>query len=444
MKSSDIIRSINRHAAEHQEDYYGEVNSAFEAAFGHWKLPTCLICIMTLISVLIVNKTGQTLMIFAHVPSCAILAFYTRLVRSGIPAVTVFEAAMTAGVLEFVGICVYYGIYNANLLQSTSIGGVFTILWATAFDHRHFTATIRCIGLSLILAYVPIYFDGSLFQQVSMSALTSISLGFFVNQILILAFKGKFYLVSMSDSSRNHAYEQMKKLVYPHQLYLMQKKESLEATMPRGSAESCIISFDIQGSTAIGHIKNHEFFESVIHDCHTIMMENYDPDTLSANAYMIKEMGDGFLCAVGFPFHCEGKKEQVAYELALRFVEVVNRCSVEFLDDQEAYCSIGIGIGSVVGDFPTSGLKTYDLYGAGIIKATRYESTRKPLLKHLSVSNTHVIIIETTVWECLEEEVQQNLKEYALEKFKVRDHQDVKCLYYQLLDSLPQNLRIIS
>ena len=111
------------------------------------------------------------------------------------------------------------------------------------------------------------------------------------------------------------------------------------------------------------------------------MTSYYDKKSLKANAYMIKEMGDGFLCSVGFPFKCGGEPKQSAYALADNFLDIFQKLAVHYFPTQNVYCSIGIVYGKISGFFPKAGLKRYDLYGEAIIKATGYESYRKQLFE---------------------------------------------------------------
>jgi len=51
------------------------------------------------------------------------------------------------------------------------------------------------------------------------------------------------------------------------------------------------------------------------------MMRGYDGQSLTSAGYMIKEMGDGFLCSVGFPLKQLGpSKAECAVDLARQII----------------------------------------------------------------------------------------------------------------------------
>ena len=53
------------------------------------------------------------------------------------------------------------------------------------------------------------------------------------------------FQVSKDEKQKRHAFEQLEKLVYPHQLEKMEHGGDLESTMPQGTAKACIICFDV-------------------------------------------------------------------------------------------------------------------------------------------------------------------------------------------------------
>lgn len=179
-----------------------------------------------------------------------------------------------------------------------------------------------------------------------------------------------------------HAFDQMSKIVYPHQIAQIKANIPLEQTMPVNHAEAAVISFDIIGSSKIVHVRAKDFFRNVFRRCNEIMIENYDPDTLTANAFRIKEMGDGFLCSVGYPF--ESPTENIAndaIELAYRFKAILDEEAKILESSDPVCCGIGIAIDTLQGFYPEGGTKEYDIYGRALILATRYEGLRKAILE---------------------------------------------------------------
>lgn len=234
---------------------------------------------------------------------------------------------------------------------------------------------------------------------------------------------------------KQHYFDQMEKVFYPHQLAMMQQGRTLEETMPVGKSEAYVIAFDIANSTKIGLTENHLFFESVMKKCQNLMNQKYKPETLSANAFRIKELGDGFLCSVGFPFKLPEGSQPVesAYQLALGFIRVFNKEVAAYFGEADYFCGVGIAKGDVVGYFPKSPPKEYDLFGDGIVYATRYEKMRKFIQTEGSSGN--VLILQEKVYSLLDEGEKEHFIEFNLKKrgVTVRDEPTASRLYYRIV-----------
>jgi len=247
-----------------------------------------------------------------------------------------------------------------------------------------------------------------------------------------------------------HAFNQMKKMVYPHQLSRIRSGEDLELTMPTTTAQACVISFDIVGSSKIQHVNAKNFFRNTFTRCNEIISEGYDGRSLKANAYRIKEMGDGFLCSVGYPF--EAMSDNIAHDavdLARKFAEILMEEAKMLHSDSPIACGIGIALDTITGFYPEAGTKEYDLYGQALILATRYEGMRKILCPE---SQRSVLILQEKVYKSLNPSrrkgfVELNLKQQGI---VVRDDSAATHIYYQFLseqqekaDVPPNHLQIV-
>ncbi|NRA68057.1 MAG: hypothetical protein HRU19_26480 [Pseudobacteriovorax sp.] len=232
---------------------------------------------------------------------------------------------------------------------------------------------------------------------------------------------------------KDHAYNQFKKIIYPHQINLVKKGAALESTMPTHPGEGIVMCFDIVGSSLLHHSNLKEFFSSVIKDCTSLLTQEYCPEELSATGYRIKELGDGFLCSIGYPFEIpQGMHaEDLSCELAYQFIQKLND-NVSLYDFAfPVHCCIGIAKGSLQGLYPRTGALEYDLFGRGIILANRYESMRKQLFDQI---NSHIIIMQDGIFENLSAKFQRDFKVYTLNHdLRVRDDQHADRLYYQKL-----------
>lgn len=248
-----------------------------------------------------------------------------------------------------------------------------------------------------------------------------------------IGYKARLTEVAITMENQ-HAFRQLAKVFYPHQILRIRGGEELEHTMPTGQAEACVLCFDIVDSSKIQHEKAKDFFQNVFRRCNEIMIENYDPDKLMANAYRIKEMGDGFICSVGYPFQSPtGFMARDAVQLAYRFHAALCR-EVELLDyHHPIHCCISVVMGMISGFYPEAGTKTYDMYGRGIILATRYESMRKTVFSGGMTGSA--IILQSRVFLSLDDQQRQKFTRFSLRdhKIQVRDDAAAEDLFYVTL-----------
>lgn len=278
----------------------------------------------------------------------------------------------------------------------------------------------------------------------SLASTASCIFSFF--QAALLAQKNaKAYRDLESEQSKNrHAYQELSKLVYPHQIKQLKNGEILEQTMPVGEADGVVLQFDIIDSSRLESSVAKAFFEKIFNRTNAIMMRDYDPDQLVANGFRIKELGDGFLCSVGFPFKTPQGilPEKLALQMAEEFVRVFQE-EEAWLDHSvygRLHCAIGIARGEISGYFPQAGIKNYDIFGSGVILATRYESIRKNLFAN--TDPTAIIIVQNRVFEALPATIQEMHREqyriYDLSHsdFRVRNDPEATYFYVYTMESL--------
>nr|AIA17440.1 7TM diverse intracellular signaling [uncultured bacterium] len=224
------------------------------------------------------------------------------------------------------------------------------------------------------------------------SLILSFALGYRINLIQ----KTK----EIETTKKDHYFHQMAKVFYPHQLHMIQDGKSLEDTMPTTPGEACVISSDIIASSKIQHVRAKEFFRNVFRRCYEEMMGGYDEKDLQSNAFRIKEMGDGFLCSVGYPFRAKSENPaNDAVHLAFKFQQILVSESAILQQPEPVTCGIGISLDSISGFYPEFGTKEYDLYGRAIILATRYEGMRKFLFEKDATSRSTIILQEKVLRE---------------------------------------------
>ena len=72
--------------------------------------------------------------------------------------------------------------------------------------------------------------------------------------------------------------------------------------MPLKEGKAVINVFDVQRSSEIRHEKTAEFFMGVFQAFLEVCMKGYEHNPLRSRAFRLKETGDGFISAVGYPF----------------------------------------------------------------------------------------------------------------------------------------------
>lgn len=274
--------------------------------------------------------------------------------------------------------------WAARFCQLLSVGGSLMAMLAAviALRQRHPLANYFIIAWSMLIV-------GNVVQVLHFLAIVPdvpwvVSLNFigasFEAIIISYALAHKMRLARMQETQkRRHAFSQLEKMVYPHQIEQMKRGDILETTMPHASGDAVVICLDIIASTSsqIHNLSN--FLRRFFDRCEQLMGADYEGETLSASGFRIKEMGDGFLCAVGFPFATPPGRSsnEVAIQLALGFLEAFDQEFSQTVSAQRTYCSLGIAQGPIQGFFTVSGIRSYELFGDSIILATRYESLRK-------------------------------------------------------------------
>jgi len=232
-----------------------------------------------------------------------------------------------------------------------------------------------------------------------------------------------------------HIVKQASKVWYPHQIRLLLEGKNLEQTMPIGEADAYVISFDIIGSSKIKSETAKQLFRKVFSECNRLMMQGYQADSLTAQAFRLKEMGDGFICTVGFPFSPPKIESDVktALNISLGFVEIFRIAAQDL--DTPLYCGIGIAFGKVEGFYSEAKPIEYDLFGRGIILSTRYEQMRKVILEELK-ANSNIIVFQERVFEMLPADISGRCTEYLMSNHgkKVRDDEEADRLHFMLLN----------
>ena len=268
----------------------------------------------------------------------------------------------------------------------------------------------------------------------------------FENILMLLALADKIYNTEKerlkSYGEISHSYDQLQKVFYPHQLTSMKKGSHLETTMPIGSHDACVISFDIADASQIKAGKVKEFLRDIFSNCNRLMMENYkeddDVNLVISNGFRIKEMGDGLLCSVGFPYKSPTNDPFMdALALAEAFMEMFNQKVIEFNYPQDILCGCGIAYGPIETFYPDASPIDYDAYGKSIVLASRYQAMRKAILTSLQLEG-NILILTETVFNSIDKSKRKDFTKFGFEEHDiwVRHDPNASCLYYRLTSDI--------
>jgi hypothetical protein len=216
-------------------------------------------------------------------------------------------------------------------------------------------------------------------------------------------FSQQFQRLSFYEEQTRHAYTQIQKVFYPHQIEQMMAGSPLEQTMPSGEGQAVVISLHLYDHDLcnLPPIKRHEFIRAFLDRCQLAMDENYHQSPLQANAYRLKEHELGFQCAVGFPFANPGPydDEDHAIRLCQQFFAILSDLNRAIGDSPTVHAVAGIAQSDIEGFYPETGMQLYEVRGESIIAAMACEDQQRQVVG--STDPQDIMIIEDHVYQRL-------------------------------------------
>lgn len=429
---------VSAYCRTHEKQFEREINVNVRRYF--LKSLSCYVVaiLVGLSGILIAWKTGHRIMTMAHLPSFLYLVAFswlsTRWDFFNRRAVAYFSVYLFILCVESIWVFrVYQDIGKIHVISTDAPLALALGIWTLNFFHKPLHKLLSA-GITLAVLVGGIAWISWDYMKINMiSVLMGTAIGVILNVLIINLYRYKFFFSQQEKMLRTHAYRQLEKMVYPHQRRMIELGRDLEETMPVGWGEACVLSFDIVESSKIEASAARELFQFVLKKCHRLMMEGYSQEHYEAKAYRIKEMGDGFLCSVGYPFQVPGQKprEQLAIELARDFVRVFQEESARLLPGKKVHCAVGIASGVIESFYAHTYPKEFDLFGRALILATRYEAARRHIFQ--SIDHCDLIILQEQVYQGLNPKLQAEFESWPLKDFKIRDDEEAQMLYLQRL-----------
>ncbi len=321
-----------------------------------------------------------------------------------------------------------------------------------SYHTSYITTLLRNAAMTLVLTIALYYIDTQFFFLNGILIVQGVFLGTVMSWIFYETMRQRFYLQSTDADARQHLYNQLSKLVYPHQLERIKLGDELENTMPLKEGKAIINVFDVQKSSEIRHERTQEFFMAVFQSFLQICMKGYEHNPLRSRAFRLKETGDGFISSVGYPFLPVDSHSLAdsAVATALDMFEAFNKEVEKFNYSRPIKGAMGLAYNSVQGTFQSGGIRSYDLFGEVLIQASKYEELRKQSevwdmftakAKEQGLEHFNIIIAQEVVYNSLSPSyrdlfVEVDLAEPDIPAANVRMIYDkeARYLYYHILE----------
>ncbi len=455
---------FGQYAIEHIHEFRNELRDEASRALSGWagKVAAVLLIFSSLITWYTLEGAGNPAAfytLFTYVPVILLVLLYPilSLLASSLEkyAPTLVDAG-TLGVL--LGFCatLHFAFApdqdpaaRAQLHLDLSGQLNFVLLMTTALSyHTRFRITVirnlsfAVVAVAVIYGISPEYLTDNFIQ-----VLQGVSAGTIFAWLFFQRIQTRFYYKSIDADTRQHLYNQLSKLVYPHQLAMIKAGDELEDTMPVEKSQAIINVFDVQNSSDIKHERTKSFFLDVFRAFSQICMMGYRHNPLQSRAFRLKETGDGFISSIGYPFMAPDNTSLAdhAVATALMMFRAFNTEVRQFQYTHPIKAAIGLAYNSVQGTFQSSGIKAYDLFGDALIQAYRYEEIRKqPEIEQVirqraaeeGLTHYNILIIQDVVFNSLHERYQQLFHRIDLQEVGYLIRQDAKArfVYFHILE----------
>lgn len=423
-------KSINAYSQAHRDEFRDDLRDEAVAALTSWPARVAAglmvyTSFMSWVSVDANEGDSSGLILLAYIPALTVLfgyplasllfsrlAYYSReivdlvllLVLLGfvVTLALVFEAGSNAG-----------GEWGIFMALSGQINFTLMLCTAMSFHSRFVTTCRRNIMFTALMALLLLIVNPEYLMINITQIFQGLAGGLIIGFLFYRLAQTRFYYRQVDADARLHLYDQLSKLVYPHQLDMVKSGEQLEQTMPTKSHEAIVSSFDVQRSTDIAHPGADAFFAEVFSQFTELGFEGYAHNPLRSRTYRIKENGDGYICSTGYPFLIPDQSavpEDYALDTALKMMEIFRAKAEAFDYDKPINACISLAHNVIRGTFQNGRIRSYDLYGPSIVQADRYEEMRKsPVVeaamtekaKQMELSHYSMVIVQQRVYNNL-------------------------------------------
>jgi len=468
MQSVFSNRKYSQYCKEHADEFRNELRREANTALG-WPARTAaaLLVISTIINFIDASareNPNAFYTLFSYSFSVSIVLLY--------PALTLVFSQLEKYSVQFLDLLCLSGIFgfaitllivfdapntvesfeNLFLILQGQVTFVLALASAFAFHKNYYVTLLRNLFFFFLAGTLLFLINSELFTLNRLPLVEGYFVGALLNWVFYEGVRTRFYLKSTDADIRQHLYNQLSKLVYPHQLERIKLGDELENTMPLKEGKAIINVFDVQRSGEIRHEKTQEFFMAIFQSFLQICMNGYEHNPLRSRAFRLKETGDGFISAVGYPFLPVESRSLAdsAVSTALTMFEAFNLEVEKFNYSRPIKAAMGLAYNSVQGTFQSGGIRSYDLFGDALIQASKYEELRKqPVLWEIfsehaaarGLEDFNILIVQEFVYNSLSPSYRELFTEIELtderlleKDFHMMYDNEAKYIYFHVLE----------
>jgi hypothetical protein len=256
----------------------------------------------------------------------------------------------------------------------------------------------------------------------------------FVNE---LTRRRNHYLKSVI-AQRKHSYEQLEKILYPHQISKIANGMSVESTLPVQQGYGCCVMLEVVESSKIKHELAQEYIREIFRLFSLQLRESYDSSTQVGLGFRVIELNNKFVCSVGFPLHCPNNERpsRLSLNIARDFIRIFHQNILKMDFHRPIHCAVTITAGELEGFFTRGFPIEYHLHGDPLIKADQINEISKLARKRGLLKGTS-IVIQDRVFNSLRSQERQDFVplEWAENPAPQESNENILMLYFQQMGS---------
>lgn len=274
--------------------------------------------------------------------------------------------------------------------------------------------------------------------------LGGVGIGSWLTLLGFNAHRIRFYSVNILRNLNMHLHNELASMVYEHQRHMLENHQPLEKTMELAPQTAYLGELDIINSSSMVDQPGYEPVKNKIFEiCYARMLRGYaiNPQKMHrpiCEGHLVKEMGDGFIFSVGFPFDVPTGKSgaDLAFLMSLDFLRAFEAEITALDTSKENPRSVVVLTKSVVQAFWTSyKVKRYDLEQKCMTRVARLSEFRRALLAKKPELTGSFVLCDEAFAEDLSPALKEELQIVKLADFgfQIRNFPEISTVYVRAL-----------